>query len=122
MELVIYWNRVMCGEREWAIEELERLEGKLTSVGIPREAMGFGDVKFMACIGAFLGWQGVLFTIFAGSVTGAIVGLVSRIVGREEWGAKIPFGPYLVLGAVVWMFYGRDLLNWYLGRYLIFGG
>jgi leader peptidase (prepilin peptidase)/N-methyltransferase len=117
-ELVIYFNRVIRGDREWPIEDLERLDGTLTSVVIPREAMGMGDVKFMACVGAFLGWPGVLFTIFAGSVSGAIIGLTAKIVGRQEWGQRLPFGPYLVFGAVLWMFYGPQLVDWYLGRVL----
>ncbi|MEM7145542.1 MAG: prepilin peptidase [Verrucomicrobiota bacterium] len=120
VEVVIYFDRVLVGDREWRIEDLERLEGTLTSVVIPREAMGMGDVKFMACIGAFLGWQGVLFTIFAGSVSGAVVGLTTRLFGRQEWGQRLPFGPYLVFGAVLWMFYGPPLVDWYLGSVLSF--
>jgi leader peptidase (prepilin peptidase)/N-methyltransferase len=118
VELVIFFNRVIHGEREWLIEDLDRLDGTMTRVVIPREAMGMGDVKFMACIGAFLGWQGVLFTIFAGSVSGAVVGLLAKISGKQEWGQRLPFGPYLVLGAVLWMFYGPPLLDWYLGQVL----
>ncbi|MEM8953946.1 MAG: prepilin peptidase [Verrucomicrobiota bacterium] len=120
VELVIFFDRVLLGERRWNIEELERLEGTLNSVVIPREAMGMGDVKFMACIGAFLGWQGVLFTIFAGSISGAVVGLSTRLLGRQEWGQRLPFGPYLAFGAVLWMFYGPPFVEWYLGSVLRF--
>jgi len=83
---------------------------------IPREAMGFGDVKFIAAIGAFLGLRAVFFTIMAGSVIGAIIGLLMILIGRREWSARIPFGPYLALGAVLWIFLGPALLaaywNW----------
>ena len=82
---------------------------------IPREAMGRGDLKFLAAIGAFLGWRAVLCSIFAGSLAGSVVGLTSLLLGRREWSAKIPFGPYLALGALVWMFFGERLVAWYVG-------
>jgi leader peptidase (prepilin peptidase)/N-methyltransferase len=82
---------------------------------IPREAMGRGDLKFLACIGAFLGWRAVLFSIFAGSVLGSAVGLVSLLVGKRLWSTKLPFGPYLAFGALVWMFFGPEFVQWYLG-------
>lgn len=112
----IYFDRIEVGEDTSRLEDLESVKGEATSAVIPREAMGFGDVKFMAMIGAFLGWQAVLFTILAGSVTGAIVGLVARITGRQGWSSKIPFGPFLALGAVIWLFYGRRIVDWYFFR------
>lgn len=66
-----------------------------------REAMGFGDVKLMAMIGAFLGWQSALLTLFLGCVFGAVIGGIGALRGR---GTQIPFGPYLALGAIVAMF------------------
>ena len=77
--------------------------------------MGRGDLKFLAAIGAFLGWRAVLCSIFAGSVLGSVVGLMSMLLGRRAWSAKIPFGPYLALGALVWMFFGGRLVAWYAG-------
>jgi leader peptidase (prepilin peptidase)/N-methyltransferase len=76
--------------------------------------MGRGDLKFLAAIGAFLGWRAVLFSIFAGSLIGSFVGLTSLLFGRREWSTKIPFGPYLALGAIVWLFFGGRLVTWYL--------
>jgi leader peptidase (prepilin peptidase)/N-methyltransferase len=73
-----------------------------------KEAMGFGDVKFMAMIGAFLGWKGALLTMFLGCVSGALGGGIGLLLGR---GSRIPFGPYLALGAVVAMFFERDILT-----------
>ncbi len=112
----IFYNRVEAGGETILLADLDRIDGTATKVVIPREAMGFGDVKFMAMIGAFLGWQAVLFTILAGSVTGAVVGLVSRVTGREAWGAKIPFGPFLALGAVIWLWWGTRIWGWYFSR------
>jgi leader peptidase (prepilin peptidase)/N-methyltransferase len=79
-----------------------------------REAMGRGDLKFLAAIGAFLGWRAVLFSVFAGSLFGSLVGLATLLVGRRVWSAKIPFGPYLAFGGLLWMFFGESLLSWYM--------
>lgn len=67
-----------------------------------KEAMGFGDVKLLAMIGAFLGWRAALLSLFLGCVFGAVVGLVLML--RAGLGLKIPFGPYLAMGAVVALF------------------
>jgi len=75
--------------------------------------MGFGDVKYMACVGAFLGWKAVLFTVVAASSIGAIVGVFTLLLGKREWSAKLPFGPYLSLGAMIWLFWGPLLVARY---------
>jgi leader peptidase (prepilin peptidase)/N-methyltransferase len=78
-----------------------------------KEGMGGGDIKLLAMIGAFLGWQQVLLTVIVGGVVGALVGVAligARVMTR---GAYIPFGPFLSLGAVVAMLYGTEILGWY---------
>jgi len=97
------------------IDTVKKVTGRITSAVVPREAMGFGDVKFMAMIGAFLGWQAAIFTIFAASVVGAVVGLLQKGVFREQWSRPLPFGPYLALGAFVWIFTGPAIWFWYIG-------
>jgi leader peptidase (prepilin peptidase)/N-methyltransferase len=99
------------------LDQLERITGKMKSVVIPREAMGFGDVKFIACIGAFLGWQAVLFTLFAASIIGSIAGFAGIALARDRAGVRIPFGPFLALGALLWLFGGKELMEWYLGGF-----
>jgi leader peptidase (prepilin peptidase)/N-methyltransferase len=73
-----------------------------------KEAMGLGDVKLMAMIGAFLGWKAALLTMCLGCVSGAVAGGIGLLLGR---GNRIPFGPYLALGAVIAMFFERDILE-----------
>lgn len=102
------------GERV-ELEDVKKVSGTIRSAVVPREAMGFGDVKFMAMIGAFLGWQAVVFTLFAASIVGALVGLFQKFVAREEWVRPLPFGPYLALGAFIWIFTGPALWIWYIG-------
>ena len=76
--------------------------------------MGFGDVKMLAMIGAFLGWQGVVVTLLLGCLTGSLVGAGLMLRGRAGLGSKLPFGVFLALGAVVALFYGREMLEAYL--------
>ena len=90
--------------------------GTARSVVIPREAMGFGDVKFMLTLGAFLGWPGALFSIAAGSVIGAVAGIGLLLARRLESAGRIPFGPYLAAGALLWIAAGPALVSWLFVR------
>ena len=82
------------------LDKIDRITGTVRELQIPREAMGRGDLKFLAAIGAFLGWRAVLFSIFAGSLLGSLVGLTTLVIGKRVWSAKLPFGPYLAAGAL----------------------
>lgn len=80
-----------------------------------KEGMGGGDIKLLAMVGAFLGWQPVLVTVLVGSSVGAVVGLsmiALKLIRRDQY---LPFGPFLALGAVVAMFFFNDLKAWYVG-------
>ena len=112
--LRFHYNRVKVGDEELPLDSLTNIGGVVRELQIPREAMGRGDLKFLAAIGAFLGWRAVLFSIFAGSLLGSIVGLLTLVIGKRVWSAKLPFGPYLAAGALVWMFFGEALIGWYM--------
>ena len=113
--LDFHHDRVAVEGNEFVLDNLIEISGVVRELQIPREAMGRGDLKFLAAIGAFLGWRAVLFSLFAGSLLGSIVGLITLVVGKRVWSAKLPFGPYLALGALTWMFFGDAFLRWYLG-------
>ncbi len=114
--LRFFYNRLLLPGRELALDALATISGKARAVVIPREAMGFGDVKFIACIGAFIGWKGVLFTIGAASAIGAAAGVLLILAGRRNASGRIPFGPYLALGAFIWIVAGPELIAWYAGQ------
>ena len=109
------YDRVTANGQLLMLDDVAHISGVSRELVIPREAMGRGDLKFLAAIGAFLGWRAVLFSLFAGSLLGSIVGLVTLVVGRPVWSAKLPFGPYLAFGAISWMFFGEIFLRWYAG-------
>ena len=80
-----------------------------------REGMGMGDVKLLAMLGAFLGWKATLLTLLLGSFFGAVVGgglMATKLIKHSE---PIPFGPFLALGAVLALFFGGSLIEWYSG-------
>lgn len=79
-----------------------------------KEGMGGGDIKLLAMMGAFLGWKAIPFIIFASSLVGSLVGITIMLLQKKDSKLAIPFGPYLAFGAVLYIFYGRALIQWYL--------
>jgi leader peptidase (prepilin peptidase)/N-methyltransferase len=79
------------------------------------EGMGLGDVKMLALVGAFLGWQGVLVALFFGALSGSVIGLALMRRGSVGLRSKLPFGVFLAVGGVVALFFGDALVAWYAG-------
>ena len=79
------------------------------SKALKKEAMGLGDVKLLAAIGAFLGWEAVLFVIVLSSFIGSFFGGAMILLRKQVWGSRIPYGPFLALAAVIWLFGGGTL-------------
>jgi leader peptidase (prepilin peptidase)/N-methyltransferase len=78
-----------------------------------RGGMGGGDIKLIAMIGAFLGWKQALLTIFIGALAGSVIGLFLMVFKGKSRKYAVPFGPFLSLGAVVSIFAGPAIWNWY---------
>jgi leader peptidase (prepilin peptidase)/N-methyltransferase len=96
------------GEDEFDPINVKHMEVITDKAVLPREAMGFGDVKFMAGIGAFLGWQAVVFSLMVSAVIGSFVGVSLILSGRKDWSSRLPYGPYIALAAVIWLVGGND--------------
>ena len=81
-----------------------------------QEGMGGGDIKLLAMIGAATGIKGVAFTIFAGSLFGTLFGILIMLYTKmaDTKNLRIPFGPFLSVGAILYIFYGKQLIQWYL--------
>jgi leader peptidase (prepilin peptidase)/N-methyltransferase len=89
------------------------------SVVLGKESMGGGDIKLMAMVGGFVGWKMVLVSIFIGSVIGSAVGvplIAFKVIKRDT---LIPFGPFLVAGSAIVIFFGPEIFAWYGGRALL---
>jgi len=78
-----------------------------------KEGMGGGDIKLLAMIGAFIGWQGVFFTIFVGSAAGSVTGAILMLFAKKDLKFAVAFGPFLALGALAYLFVGPELIDWY---------
>jgi leader peptidase (prepilin peptidase)/N-methyltransferase len=83
---------------------------------LSRGGMGGGDIKMMAMLGALMGWKSVLLTTFVGSLTGAVFGIFIMITQGKGRKTKIPFGPFLAVGSLITLFFGREIFNWYFYR------
>ncbi len=105
-------SELKIGEDVLKPEEIPYLEAVTDRLVLPREVMGLGDVKFMAAIGAFLGWSGVVFCLFLSSVIGAVAGLGLIALGKRSMGSRLQYGPCLAIAAVVWIFGGWRWWFW----------
>jgi len=79
-----------------------------------KEGMGGGDIKLLAMMGAFFGWKAVLFIIFVSSLVGSVIGITVMLIQKKDSKLAIPFGPFLALGAILYIFFGRQMIHWYL--------
>lgn len=113
-------EKLRIGEDSFDPEQTPHMEVLTEKMVLPREAMGLGDVKFMGAIGAFLGWQAVIFSLMVSSVIGAVVGLVLILLRKREWSGRMPYGPYIALAAAGWLFGGQRLVAWWLTRPLFY--
>ncbi len=80
-----------------------------------KEAMGGGDIKLLAALGTFVGVKGVLFTLFVASFFGSFVGIVLIASGNAKMSQRLPFGPYLSLSAIIYIFVGAELITKFYG-------
>jgi leader peptidase (prepilin peptidase)/N-methyltransferase len=108
-------TRLRIDEEELNPEEVPYMEVETAEIVLPREAMGLGDVKFMAAIGAFLGWKAVVFSLMLSSMIGSVVGVALIVLRRREWSSRVPYGPYIALASAIWIFGGKRLVELWLG-------
>jgi leader peptidase (prepilin peptidase)/N-methyltransferase len=99
------------GEEAFNPEQVPQMNVVTSEMVLPREAMGFGDVKFMAAIGAFLGWHAAIFALMFSAVIGTVVSVGAIAIRRVEWSSRIPYGPYIALATVIYMFLPLEQQN-----------
>ncbi len=81
---------------------------------LSKGGMGGGDIKLIAMFGAFLGWKNCLVAIFFGVLLGSVVGIVLMLLRKKGRKDPIPFGPFLCLGTLIALFFGNQIIYWYL--------
>jgi leader peptidase (prepilin peptidase)/N-methyltransferase len=81
------------------------------------EGMGGGDIKLLAWIGAVLGWKSVPFVILGSSILGSIIGIFLILKQKGNLKTIIPFGPYIALAAIIYIFGGQEIAQWYLNLF-----
>ena len=82
-----------------------------------KEGMGYGDFKLLAALGAWTGWQVLPFVVLVSALTGAVVGGIALALSRRGMETRIPFGPYLALGGMAGLLWGREAVVMWLGRF-----
>lgn len=114
----------------WGLDWMDSLIGLLAGGGslylvawgyeriTGREGMGGGDIKLLAMIGAWLGWKSLPLVVLMSSLSGAIIGGFVIILGRKGARAQIPFGPFLSLGALAYLFFGPAITLWYFSLFV----
>jgi len=109
------WISAAIGVVSWPVALF--LLGEVVSRAMKRDALGFGDVKMLAMIGAFLGWRLAFLTVFASSLLGTVFGLLGiAILGRDRY-YQIPLGTFLALAATLMAIIGQPVLDWYLAYF-----
>jgi leader peptidase (prepilin peptidase)/N-methyltransferase len=83
-----------------------------------KEGMGGGDIKLLAMIGAFIGWKGVLLTIFLSSLIGTIANIPGMLLSKKFFNYKLPFGPFIAIAAIVDVFFGQEIIALYVNTFL----
>ncbi len=82
------------------------------------KGMGGGDVKLAFLMGLFLGWPVILLSIFLSFIFGSIIGIYLILIGKKKMGSMIPFGPFLIIGTFVGLFWGERIVEWYINSIL----
>ncbi len=84
-----------------------------------KEAMGFGDVKLMGALGALFGASSIVFILFVSSLLGSVVGVTLMALKKRDLQGRIPYGPFIAAAALIWIFCGSSLRDWYLSILMI---
>lgn len=112
-EISFLGDHLQCGSQTVPLSEIKQLMGTTSDAEFPREAMGRGDVKLLAGIGSFVGWKGIMFCVPIAALVGSVFGVAVIMLGRRGLSARVPFGPFLSLAAILWTQTGPQILALY---------
>lgn len=109
-KIIIKKEKIILEDEIIELDYLKDISGKVTSLVVPREAMGMGDVHLLGVIGLILGCQSLLLVV----VASCLIGILLHLIAGKGFGKPFPFGPSLILGALLWVLYGPELIAYYL--------
>lgn len=76
--------------------------------------IGGGDIRLGVLLGAMLGWPNIIVALFLAYISGSVIGIILLMNGLKKWSSQIPFGTFLSIAAIITLWWGPDLLNWYI--------
>ena len=89
------------------------LMGQLYYLWKKKEGMGGGDIKLASLLGAWLGYKAIILILFAGSFLGALIGSLYLYLSKKSRNEPLPFGPFLAMASLIYLFFGESIINWY---------
>ena len=111
-ELVFRQDKLFIGGRRYLLKDVAMVSGRASHVSFPRESIGLGVIKAMAAFSAIFGWSGALFIFFGSAIISTV--LRTPLIHKSLTNSTVPFMPFLAVTALIWMFFGRELVNAYL--------
>jgi leader peptidase (prepilin peptidase)/N-methyltransferase len=109
-QLTVTQGQVTAGDQHLPLSEVAGITATVSSYSIPREVMGLGDVKLLAMLGALLGMESLLFILLVSALAGCVLGTGLYLVYPPARQRPIPYGPFLMAGAMFWVFAGPQLV------------
>lgn len=116
-EISITEKGVQIGETTLPFNSIKELSGTATEWRIPREALGFGDVKLLGMLAVFLGGDDAFYILLLASLTGALWGIVASFIKKCR-NLVIPFGPFISLGTFIWIYFGETIVKCYTNLFI----
>lgn len=122
-------TRLAFAKGNWTEVGIDSLIGIVVGVGFlcivgygyeiikKQEGLGGGDVKLAGMLGAFFGWKAIIFILLMSSLLGSVVGLIFVIIMKRDLKYAIPYGPFMSMAALIYLFFGEPILRWYLGLF-----
>ncbi len=114
LELDVQRNTMYIGDKKIPLKDVQVLDAEVTDWSIPREVMGWGDVKLSAMVGALLGVDAVLFVLMIGALMGTVIGGGVYLISLGRNGGAVPFGTFIATAVLLWLLAGDELFRWYL--------
>jgi len=111
-ELIFRQDKLFIGGHRYHLRDVKMVSGRTSHVSFPRESIGLGAIKSMAAFSAIFGWSGALFIFFGSAIISTILG--TPLIHKSLTNSTVPLMPFFAATALIWMFFGHELVNAYL--------